>query len=267
MKFLLRIGPLPFSTEWILILVIGLLCSLPFIYWTVRRKSLTLPAALGACVLGITVGLSVGALWLLPLFFFFLSSYVFGKLSDGAEDGETRALIQVISNGGVYLVLAMLATWTQSSVYLLLMAVSISIATADTWASEIGYYFKGSTYDIWRLKILQPGVSGGISWQGTLAGALGSLSIAGLVLFLLPRWATGYTFGVVSIFGLVGMFIDSLLGALFQARFVGQEDWSISDEEQPGDQLYSGFRFFNNDHVNLASNILGTVLAYLFYAN
>ena len=70
-----------------------------------------------------------------------------------------------------------------------MMGVSMAAATSDTWSSEIGIYFKGKTFDIFKMRPVPPGVSGGMSRYGTLAGILGSAFITKIfpIMALLPK--------------------------------------------------------------------------------
>jgi uncharacterized membrane protein len=106
---------------------------------------------------------------------------------------------------------------------------------------------------------LPAGLSGGISWQGTLGGLAGALLIGGLA------WVMG-GFGpaegvVIAMAGFAGMLADSLLGSLLQARYRranGQptEDKTEADSPRPE----KGWAWMTNDWVNLISNGLVTVL-------
>ncbi|MFP4591139.1 MAG: DUF92 domain-containing protein [Halobacteriales archaeon] len=103
----------------------------------------------------------------------------------------------------------------------LLFAFAGSMATAlsDTLSSEIG----GLYDDPWMITSFDrvtPGTDGAITFQGTVAGAVG----AGIIALMLLALADGIGPAgglVVLVAGTVGMFVDSILGALFEGRVVG----------------------------------------------
>ncbi len=227
---------------------------------TVRRKSLSVGGAVAAGVLGAVVLVTLGPLWLVPLFAFFLSSSVIGWVwpvgrdAGDVKDKLPRDAVQVLCNGGLYGVLA--ATGAPQVLLLVIMAV----ATSDTWASEIGKHFRRITYDILRRDVVPPGLSGGISASGTLGGAAGAVVIGMLGFFLLPDFGVG-GFLLVTGFGFLGMLLDSVLGAAAQARYRNPRTGVLSDTPQAGGELVSGYRWMTNDLVNLLTIALATGLS------
>ncbi len=239
---------------------IGVGLGLAFIWLTVRRQSLTWDGAVSAAVLGLWVLFFAGKAFLLPLFFFFISSTLIGKLTkrravvSDAKHGKARDYRQVLCNGGIY---ALLATFLPNSVEML-MVISLSISTADTWASEIGIYFQGRTYDVWRWRPAPVGLSGGVSWAGTLGGFFGALAtvvVSFATLYYDMNMAAVLAFAAA---GFLGMLIDSLLGATLQARYRQEETGDFTDI--PTNILHSGYRWMSNDAVNLLSNLLTILL-------
>ncbi|MEI6409801.1 MAG: DUF92 domain-containing protein [Bacteroidota bacterium] len=245
---------------------VGLFGAIAFAWFTVRRKSLSIDGAIAAAWVGLWVMFFAGPLWLLPLFFFFISSTLLGRLNkrtqvqSDVKHGKARDYKQVLCNGGIYALLASFAGPT-GGWPLWLMAVSIAISTADTWSSEYGIYRKGATYDILRLKPIPAGVSGGVSVAGTMAGLLGAASTALVVGILVGEGLNWYGFSVITLGGFGGMLLDSVLGAGVQARY-RDEQGAISDTGDIGARLYSGWRFISNDGVNLWSNALITAITY-----
>ncbi|MEM7575207.1 MAG: DUF92 domain-containing protein [Bacteroidota bacterium] len=313
-------------------LVIVFLLCIPFIWWTVRRGSLTLGGAVAAGLLAMLVVVFSHWLMLLPLIVFFGSSVLIGRLfpSNVASDskaGKARDAWQVICNGGVY-VLVLFCTsaglsveqlldpfaggnwnlnqtinWTEADFaifslfgwmsqpafnnlfWLAIPLASLSIATADTWSSEVGQYFRGPTYDILRWKKVAPGLSGGISLMGTIAGLTGAMLIGSLLFVMampaFPKYPQSTIFShfrlflLVTSIGFLGMLIDSLLGSAFQAKYQGGgapapttlkqkittssglEALDLRDQPQfPGQQPIKGFSWMSNDWVNLLSQLV-----------
>lgn len=234
--------------------------ALAFAAWTVRAGKLTLTGAAAAVVLAATVTFSAGPEWLLPLFVFFLSSVAIGRLlpvrfdAGDEKDLRPRDAVQVLCNGGIYGVLSFL------DVSPTLLLVPLAVATADTWASEVGKYFRRPTYDILRLGRVPPGLSGGVSGAGTLAGAVGATLLAGCGIWLAPvfsvtDWLTA------SGWGFAGMVVDSVLGSALQARYRTPRG-TLGDRGGAGHHRVSGLAWMSNDLVNFFSILLTVVLAY-----
>ncbi len=229
---------------------------------TVRRKSLSVGGAAAAGILGAVVLVTAGVFWLLPLFTFFLSSALIGRIlpvepdAGDAKDKQPRDAVQVLCNGGLYGLLV--ATGAPP----ILLLVTMAVATSDTWASEIGKHFRQPTVDILRREAVPPGLSGGVSTAGTLGGAAGAVLLGILGFLLLPGFGLP-DFLVVAGFGFLGMLLDSVLGAGFQARYRDEATGGLSDTESPGCLLVSGYRWMTNDLVNLLTIAIATGLAAL----
>lgn len=250
-----------------------LVCALavPFTWLTVRMRILTLGGALLAGVIALCVVATQGWLMLLPLFLFLLSGVLLGRLNKlartDAKHGRPRDAMQVFCSGGIY---AILAVYNDFHVHWW-MSISICTAMCDTWASEIGMYFRWPTESIVTWRRVEPGFSGGISLPGTLGGLVGSMLLASVthVLSLYPADHQGWLITIVSFAGIFlsslfttafamgGMLLDSVLGALLQVKY--------DDGEGPRDagvRRISGLPWMTNDVVNLVSNALTVALAW-----
>jgi uncharacterized protein (TIGR00297 family) len=246
----------------------AMIAAIPFALLVIDRGWLTLGGALAASLLGVLVVLFQGPLWLVPLALFFLSSTLLGKAlkgrAAGSDDkqGLPRDAMQVFSNGGPYLLVAMLLPPAQAH---WAMLVSMAVATADTWASEIGVALRGRTYDILGARPVPVGVSGGISLQGTLGGLAGAATMGLLAALLISSGSLQWTLvlaGMVLLYGTIGMLADSLLGASLQARYRSMKG-VLSDRRSHGAIRVSGMAWMTNDRVNLLSNAVVTGLAVL----
>jgi uncharacterized protein (TIGR00297 family) len=253
--------PALLSNEFLLYLTAAFAFS-GFALW---RKLLTWDGALAASFLGLWVVYAAGIAWLLPLFFFFLSGSLMGKWlkKEAASDekaGKARDAWQVVCNGGIYGVLAgfCLGPWKEIAQQGMLL--SMAISTADTWSSEIGIAMRGRTWDVLRWKPLSPGLSGGVSWQGSLAGIAGALAIGLLGLWLLPAASALPHLTATTLFGTAGMLFDSVLGAALQARYVDPATGFEFDYKAGKFRLSKGYQWMTNDWVNLLSNLIITTL-------
>ena len=232
--------------------------------FTVRRKALTWDGALAACILGLGVVFLSGPVWLIPLFAFFGSSLVLGKLfrkrtgiKSDAKQGLPRDAVQVLSNGLPYVLVVCWSAYTPEDVGAYLL-ITMAVATSDTWSSEVGTALRGSTVNVIGFKRIEPGRSGGISLGGSVAGLAGAFCIALLSLVLPMNSAdTAKMVLAITASGFSGMMLDSVLGSLFQARYSSINN-DLSDQ---GDRLVGGMRWMTNDAVNLLSNAMITASA------
>ncbi len=147
-----------------------------------------------------------------------------------AEANEgARGSGNVLANSAVALV-AVLAFAASGSVgmppalFLFAYAGSVATAMADTLSSEIGGLYDRPRL-VTTLRRVEPGTDGAVTWQGELAGLVGAGIIAGLaaVSFDLGPAATL----VVLVGGVVGMTVDSLLGATLEGRTLGNQSVNL----------------------------------------
>ena len=114
---------------------------------------------------------------------------------------------------------------------------SLSTKLSDTSASEIGKAYGKHTFLITTLKPVPRGTEGAVSWEGTLAGIVGSGLIACV------GWAVGLIsplgIGICAVAALVATNAESLIGATLQHRF----DW------------------LTNELVNVINTLIGAVVA------
>ncbi len=98
-----------------------------------------------------------------------------------------------------------------------LFAVSFSVITADTFASEIGVLDR-KVWLITNFRRVQRGINGGISVTGELASVMGGLVI-GISYSVLQFHALNFIpILFITAAGFVGCQIDSVLGSVFENR-------------------------------------------------
>ena len=193
---------------------------------------------------------------------FLISGSLLSKLNKPQKEKEGRNAKQVFANGIIGIVFMIFYGVTKHDIYLITAIVSFCISMADSTSSELGVYFKGATYDILSFKRMQPGVSGGISWQGTLAGLAGALllSFAASYFYI---FSFQIFFGI-SFAGFAGMITDSILGSWLQVKYK-TADGKLTDDEENGAIKIKGVNWCTNDMVNILSNILITLLFFYIY--
>jgi uncharacterized protein (TIGR00297 family) len=161
-----------------------------------------------------------------------LAFFVSGSLL--TRGGGRRNARQVVANGGVAAAAALLGAWPA-------FAGAVAAATADTWATEIGAFSPTPPRLITSGVPVPQGASGGITPLGTTGGVLGAVVI-GVLTWVLGRHDVRLA-GVVAVAGVMGMLVDSLLGATVQGA--------------PA----RGYAWLDNDIVNLAATLAGAGVA------
>ena len=199
--------------------------------------------------------------WLLILLLFVGSSFlatrfaIVYKKALGVEESDegTRGGSNVISNGILPPLIALTYSFGLISPEQALVAftTSMAAASADTMASEIGVLSPSPVLITNPGKVVEPGVDGGISFEGLTASFLSSVSIsmlayAGFLVLIEENHAfsasieLNYLF-ISVFFGFLGSVIDSFLGATLQNK-----------------------RILTNNGVNLASITISVLLSLAF---
>ncbi|MGI8618195.1 MAG: DUF92 domain-containing protein [Gemmatimonadaceae bacterium] len=235
-----------------------------------RLRLLTASGAAAATVVG-AAAVAAGWSWgVLLVVFFTLTSALsaFGSerkralTRDVIAKGAQRDAVQVLSNGGVFAAAALAWAATGSVVWLAAGAGAIAAAAADSWATEIGLAFGAEPRSIISGKILTRGTSGGVTLAGSLGAAAGAAVVAGTVLTIdWPHFVALAAFFA----GVVGMLIDSFLGATLQARRLcpgcGTETEQQVHHCGRETRLVRGARWMDNDAVNTLATVAGATIA------
>jgi uncharacterized protein (TIGR00297 family) len=246
-----------------LLLVLLLSTGVSVVAW--RLRTLSLSGGITAAIIGTSILLGSGWWCSAILLTFFIGSSAVSRAPDPATllldtKGSRRDSWQVLANGGMAAIIALgtaagllsaeIATWG--------ITTSLAVAAADTWASGIGLRSTRFPRDLLSGKRVEPGTGGAVSWLGTAAAVLGSLSVAtvGAVAVRDPHLLIA---GVV--IGVTGMAIDSVLGSRWQARY------KCSTCSLPADRLrhrcgsktvlIGGTPLLNNDGVNGVATVVG----------
>lgn len=235
-------------------------------------NALKFSGAWAAFVLGTLIFGIGGWSWSAVLLTFFITSSILSHLFRGKkqkveaqiEKGSRRDWAQVLANGGVALFCVLLRGWFPNSPLPFLAAsASLAAANADTWATELGVLSPKPPRLITTGKIVDRGVSGGVSILGLLAALAGSILIATTGWFFENNLAY---FLIVALSGFGGSLIDSLLGASLQVVYFCPH----CEKETEKHPLHScgqrtmyqrGWKWLNNDVVNLACTMFAAIFA------
>jgi uncharacterized protein (TIGR00297 family) len=248
------------------------------------RRSLSESGWLGAILVGtLTFGFG-GWPWGLTLIVFFVSSSILSHYKESIKErraaekfakGGRRDFFQTIANGGLGALCAVAyALGNQPPALLAAFVGLMATVTADTWATELGVLSPHQPRLITTRQPVPPGTSGGVTLMGTTAAAAGGLLI-GITMFLfswlmlpgapLPWWMI--VAGLLG--GLGGAMFDSLLGATVQAIYVypdGRETERRIARDGTPNRFLRGWRWMDNDLVNLISSVGGAVIAIIIAA-
>ncbi|WP_373482158.1 DUF92 domain-containing protein [Acetobacterium sp.] len=257
--------------------VVYIFLALAVSVFALRRNALTFSAALGAFLLAVVLYLAGGPLFFILLMVFFFSStflsYFKASFKDSIEarihaKSGPRDIIQVVANGGAALIMAVPFVLSQNPAYLVAVAAAFAACNADTWASEIGILSRKAPVSLITLKPVNPGLSGGVSVLGLLASLGGAVVVA--LTYGLYQFGAGNSglllwsqIGIITLGGVLGSILDSLMGAVIQAKYISHETGELTekpDHNNKPNQLYSGITFVNNDFVNFASSLLAAAL-------
>ena len=260
-----------------------------------RAQALSGSGAAAALLVGAAVFGLGGALWGLLLVFFFVSSSAWSMWREAekrdaagrSSKGSRRDAGQVLANGGLGALLALLQAagragwipWLAEVDLLPAYAGLMAAVTADTWATELGLLSPLPPRLITTGEAVAPGTSGGVTALGLAAAAAGGLaiglvavvgSIAGQLMALrsldlalvdtLPLARLAF---VSPLAGLASAAADSYLGATVQAVY--KDPRGGQTERDSGSsgrhELLHGWRWMDNDRVNLRAGLLGALLA------
>lgn len=224
---------------------------------SLRFSLLDRGGTLTAVVVGLLIIFTGGLAWFALLIVFLVlgvgvTRFRFGyKERRGLHErgnGMRRAR-NVLANGLVPAVLAVLTLSFTPDKVAVPFTVAIAVATSDTFASEIGV-LSDQVYLITNLRRVEVGTNGGVSWLGEGAALLGTglITLAAVPLLgLSGGWAL---FSLVV--GFLGCHVDSLLGATLQGGEKGGE------AQLPADAVLT------NSDVNLISISIAALAAFIF---
>ncbi len=230
--------------------LVGALLSvlLGLLTWPILKKLLTPSGLLHAWILGVLIWGTLGWSGYAVIVFYFIAGSAVTKVGmaekEAAGIAEKRSGARGPENvwgsalaGTLCSLATLIADERLRSLLLLGYVASLSTKLSDTSASEIGKAYGKHTFLITTLKAVPRGTEGAISWEGTLAGIVGSILIA----------CVGWAVGLISPFGIgicaaaafVATNFESLIGATLQHRF----DW------------------LTNELVNVINTLIGAISA------
>ena len=245
--------------------VAGLLSLVAYI-----TRLLTAGGAMAATLVGAAVILG-GTKWVMMLLFFFITSNALSRWRKTERDqltgsviekGSRRDATQVLVNGGIFAISAVLASGADEFTWQAIGIGALCAATADTWSTEIGTVLGGTPRGILNGRVVAPGTSGGI----TIAGSIGAIMAALLTALVAGSVGWGVSAMAIAAGGVAGSLVDSLVGASVQERL-----WCPACDASTERRVHScgttslhrgGIRGVDNDIVNLMSTLAGAVVTW-----
>jgi uncharacterized protein (TIGR00297 family) len=247
----------------------GLLLAAVFALLAHRARSLSRSGALAATLVG-GAAVAAGWSWGVLLIAYFAASVLLSRLRAAEKarrtggvvaKGGARDAAQVLANGGLFAVAALLSSATGDARLAMAALGALAASTADTWATEIGTLASGAPRSILTMRPVPAGTSGGMSGAGTLA------MLAGAAFVALAGRALGIPAPLLAVAagGAAGALADSLLGATLQERRWCETCKSPTERDVHGcgstTTHLGGLEWLDNDAVNLLATLVGAAVA------
>jgi uncharacterized protein (TIGR00297 family) len=263
-------------------ILIGLISSTVIALFAYRQGVLSASGAWAAILVGtMTFGFG-GWPWGVVLIAFFVLSTALSRyrradkreLGEKFAKGARRDMGQVLANGGLGALIALLHFFHPISPLLAAFLGGMATVNADTWGTEVGVLSRDLPRLITTGRRVPAGTSGGITLLGTTASTLGALVIGAVAYILLSIEALlsggnalrlSWVIPATLFSGLVGSLFDSLLGATVQGIFYCARCQVETEKQLHGCGLRTGhvrgWPWLNNDMVNFLSSLGGALVA------
>ena len=246
----------------------------PFVIaFVLEKRALTGWGTVGAVLMDIIVSIAFGNFGFIILASFFFGSVIVDKIKNRAKNrgrndisakGDHRDLVQVIANGLVPTVAACAFILSDGNpVFAVAYVAALAEALADTVASGLGVFSNG-TFDVFRWRKCEKGISGGMSVVGTVSALVASALVPALAVALTSS-AFGFTyFWVAAVSAFLGTLVDSLLGSLIQVKYRCPVCSALTERTEHCEtktERASGLSFVDNDVVNVIGGFASAILA------
>ena len=237
------------------------------------KRALTVGGIVAALALDLAVSVSLRNFGFAVLITFFVGSVMVDKVKkhykkvknkseiDREKRGDCRDVVQVLANGLVSGVAAILFFVTDNRLFLIAFVGALAEAFADSAASGVGF-FSRRVYDPFRFERCENGISGGMSILGTSASLVAAFTVSSVALAF--GEISPIEMLIVAAAAFLGAVFDSFLGSLFQVKYKCRVCQQIVEKtEHCGEttEKYRGFVPVSNDVVNLISTVFAAALA------
>ena len=254
-------------------LLIGFLICLYIAYGAEKRGALTTAGAAWSVIVGTIIFGLGGGVPGMALMAFFLTSTALSRYRKAEKDKRTHGIVekgdcrdarQVLANGGPAAGFCLLYAVSGQPMFYVGALAALAAATADTWATEVGLLSPLRPRHVLTWQEVAPGTSGAVTAAG-LVGTMAGARFIGILSLGEPEHGTVLRALFVSLGGIAGGLLDSILGATVQ------EQRSCLHCGEPTEQLHhpcggqtvctAGVPGLDNDMVNALATTLGGALA------
>lgn len=251
-------------------LIIGTVVAAAIALAAWRAGSLSRSGALAAFVIG-TLAIAAGWSWGGLLILYFVSTSLLTRLgaaqkerrSGGiVEKGGARDATQVLANGAVFSIAALLQLVHASPFWLAAGAGALAASAADSWGTELGMLSSAPPRMITTWRVVPAGTSGGVSTAGLAATVAGALGVG--VAAMLLHWGMRVSAAAI-VGGTVGALLDSFGGALAQERR-RCPSCGVATERAVHDcgsrtERVGGLGWLDNDGINALCTLTGALVS------
>jgi uncharacterized protein (TIGR00297 family) len=227
------------------------------------KRKLTLSAIVLAWVIGVVVTYFGGYYVFTALAIAFILTIVSDKLKKSNKD-DTRNIYQIISNVLTSALCIVLFAITDNHLFFKMFFAVVACSLGDTLSSSIGIFSRKKPINMFTFERIEKGASGGISALGCVAALLAG-AIIGVIYLIYDFDLVAFSF--ITLFGLVGSLLDSVMGLVLQSQYRCVKCKKVVEVKKHcrhKTKQIRGFAFVDNNIVNLLSNVIVLILSYIF---
>ncbi len=240
----------------------------------INKKLLTKAGIAAAAMLDIAVSVAFGNMGFIMMAGFLIGGVLVDKIkrknkaeykSVESKDDKTRDVYQVLANGLPAFFFSVLYIFCGHTAFLIAFSAAAAEALSDTCGSGFGALSRGA-FDIFKMRKIEKGMSGGVSLIGTLASLAGAavISVVPLLFGAVP-YAQAL---LILLAAFCGSVFDSFLGSLFQVKYRCKRCGKLTESPthcNTACEKAAGFSAIDNDVVNLSSGAFSAILALIMY--
>ena len=225
-------------------------------FFLFKWRFLTRFGSLAAWLLGVYLLGVMGWKWFVPVVMFFITSVVFTKIHTGVKKKKKefngRNAWQVTANILWAVISSALFLITKNELFIYFFIAFVAAVAADTWASELGPLLNKRSFSLADFRMHKAGITGGVSFFGTLAALTGALFISAVSYFIFFGEWNWVIILLLSFSAFLACFADTLLGTFVEEKLL---DMSYFQNRINPESLTP------NDVVNLG----GSFTAFVFF--
>lgn len=183
-----------------------------------------------------------------------------------AKKNHGRNILQILINGGLGTAAMLAYGITGHRGLWIVSMVAIGGCFVDSISSDVGTLSKKPPYDLFLRKTVPTGISGGVSWVGSLTALAAAVLIAAAVTVHCALSAANMLILTGLMFG--QSILDTVLGSQAQIKYTCTECGCLTEKKihcNKATVYHSGFKLVDNNAVNLLSSVVITFAAAVIY--